>query len=159
MKSVSAQSDDDEDEYVDDYFYESGLDENQVQEMHNKRIEEEALKKSLETTTLKTTPAFFAAKESKDQDIDWNKYYMETMVKAYMKKYQDEQLEKRRLKFESDVNHPMLSIITLTTFFGVSTMIGLIIVYVRGRQFRKNDSVKLEKKAYNSVSQIENNVV
>lgn len=63
-----------------------------------------------------------------------------------MEKYQAEQLEKRRKKLESDLNHPMLSILTLTTFFGLSSIIGLIIVYVRGKQFRKNDNSKVKKR-------------
>lgn len=147
-----------EDDYEDDdYFYDAGLTDDDVKQIQIDKKKEIDLKKKLETTKKATTPAFMAVKEkTEDQEMDWNKYYMEKMVKTYMKKYQNEQMEKRRLKFESDLNHPLLSIITLTTFFGVSSVIGLIIVYVRGKQFRKNDSSKFEtQKIYNPVEQNE----
>ncbi len=123
-------------------------------EKKSKEIETFYFLKNLQTTTKATTPEFFAPKKTDDQKVEnWDQYYMEKMVKAYMDKYQEEQLQKRRLKFETDLNHPLLSIITLTAFFGISSFVGLIIVYVRGKQFRKNNTnaTKGEKKIYKPV--------
>ncbi len=138
----------------DEYFYDSELSENDIKKIQEEKKLKEELLKNLQTTTKATTPEFFAPKKTDDQKVEnWDQYYMEKMVKAYMDKYQEEQLQKRRLKFETDLNHPLLSIITLTAFFGISSFVGLIIVYVRGKQFRKNNTnaTKGEKKIYKPV--------
>ena len=93
--------------------------------------------------------------------MDWDKYYAEKIISEYMKKMQAEQLEKRRLKAKTDLNHPMLSVITLVVFFGLGTFIGLIIMFVRSRQFQKTKPEKLtnnnnntqNKTIYNKVEQ------
>lgn len=139
-----------------DYFYDTKLSDSEIDQIQVDKQRERELAERERAKVTVTAPAFFAKQEEKpDQDIDLQKLYMEQMMKIYMKKYQEEQLEKRRAKFESDLNHPMLSVITLTCFFGISSIIGLIIVYIRGKQFRKNDSTKCEKKAYTSVEQNE----
>ena len=141
----------------DDYFYDADLTEDEVNKAKEETLKEREHLKNIQTTKPATTPAFFAKKKSKDQDINWEEYYMEKMVAQYMKKYQAEQLEKRRQKFESDLNHPLLSIITLTGFFGIGSIIGLIIVYIRGKQFRKNGGSKLDKNSlYKPVDTNEN---
>lgn len=141
-----------------DYFYEADLTEEEVNKAKKETKKEREYLKSIQTTTPATTPAFFVREKSKDQDVNWEEYYMEKMVAQYMKKYQEEQLEKRRQKFESDLNHPLLSIITLTGFFGIGSIIGLIIVYIRGKQFRKNGGSKLEKNSLYKPVDLKENV-
>lgn len=150
----------DEIEVDDDYFYDTKLSDAEIDQIQAEKQREQELAEREKAKATVTAPAFFAKLEEKpDQDIDLQRLYMEQMMKIYMKKYQEEQLEKRRAKFKSDLNHPMLSIITLTCFFGINSIIGLIIVYIRGKQFRKNDSNNGEKKAYTSVEQNETPVV
>ncbi len=135
----------------DDYFYDSALSEKDIKNIQQEKELEQQRLKSLQTTIKATTPEFFAQKKSEDQKVDnWDEFYMKKMVQTYMDKYQEEQLEKRRKKFETDLNHPLLSVITLTTFFTVTSIIGLVIVYVRGKQFRKN-TTKNEKNTFQPV--------
>ena len=143
----------------DDYFYEASLDKEQIKEIQLKKQAIELEEKSRLSTTTPADPAFFTVKQSQDQNIDWNKYYMDKMIAEYMKKFQLEQLEKRRIKFETDLNHPLLSIITLSLFFGISSIIGLLIAFFRGKQFRKNETTSQKKIIYDSVTQNENPTV
>jgi hypothetical protein len=158
LLSASAENDDkkaNEDAEDQDYFYDADLKQEDIKKIQEEKKKEELLRKSRETTTLAREPDFFTVKANKDQEIDWNKFYMQKMIEEHMKKYQEEQLELRRKKFENDLNHPMLSIITLTSFFGISSIIGLIVVFVRGKQFRKKENNNSEKKIYKPVLQNE----
>ena len=137
---------------VQDYFYDAEIGEEEVK----KRQQEEKLKKSQEAlSSTEKPPEFFENNKQDESDkLDWNKFYMEKIIGEYMKKMQQEQLEKRKLKSKSDLNHPILSVITLTTFFGTGIFIGVIIICVRGRQFQKNKDHtknKTDKKEYQPV--------
>ena len=137
---------------VQDYFYDAEIGEEEVK----KRQQEEKLKKSQEAlSSTEKPPEFFENNKQDESDkLDWNKFYMEKIIGEYMKKMQQEQLEKRKLKSKSDLNHPILSVITLTTFFGTGILIGVIIICVRGRQFQKNKDHtknKTDKKEYQPV--------
>ena len=154
-------------EQNDDYFHDEGLTPEQIKKIEQDKLRSE-LEKKLLNDKLKSTekpPQFFEKnieQNDKNKNIDWDKYYMEKMMTEYMKKYQQEQLEKRRLKAKSDLNHPMLSVITLVIFFGLGTFIGLIIIVVRSKQFQKSTyktdkgNTLPKKPIYDQVKQTEN---
>lgn len=139
-----------------DYFYDEGVDEEKVKEMQRNKTLIEEQRRNSETTTTEKEPDWFAKKDSDDPFAK----YMEEAFKEYIKKYQKEQAEKlkSRFKSKSDLNHPQLSVITLTAFFGIGVFISLVIVYFKGRTFKNSkpsgDKQKiLEKNSYKSVQQ------
>ncbi len=138
----------------DEYFFEPDLTEEQIQKIEQEKRIQEAEKKRLEEESKKKEepPEFFKKNEQNDKNnkMDWDKYYAEKIISEYMKKMQAEQLEKRRLKAKTDLNHPMLSVITLVVFFGLGTFIGLIIMFVRSRQFQNTKNNKPEKLTNNN---------
>ena len=150
----------------DDYFYSPDLTSEQIKKAEEERAHKELEQKQIEEKAKSTvqTPEFFRANEKneKNNEIDWDKYYMEKIMSEYMKKYQQDQLEKRRLKAKSELNHQVLSVITLVTFFGLGTLIGLVIMCVRSKQFqnsknksdpKKNGHLASKKPIYDKVEQ------
>jgi hypothetical protein len=134
----------------DDYFYSPNITVDQIKKAEEDRILKELENKKNEERSKSTEkpPDFFKANEKneKNNEIDWDKYYMEKIMSEYMKKYQQEQLEKRRLKAKSELNHPVLSVLTLVTFFGLGSFIGLIIMCVRSKQFSNSKNKSDTKK-------------
>ena len=88
--------------------------------------------------------------------------FMENACKEYLMKQFEEM---RKSKSKSTLNHSLLSVITLTGFFTVGIFIGLVIVLVKGKTFRKNkksdqsknnlEKKTNDKKPYTSVQQVE----
>jgi len=165
-----------------DYFYDDGLNKEQIEQLQKEKKEKELLEnekqkeekvddpvwfkednKPKEDPLKKLMESFKSALDSNknsenDTNSDPNSKYIKDFIKDYLKKYEKEQIEKFRSKNKSnsDVNHPMLSIITLSAFFSSGIVIGLIIVFVRGQHFKrlKRNSTNLKKKnIYKEVQQ------
>ncbi len=107
---------------ADDYFYDSSIDESKAKEIRENKTRIENELKLSQTTTTEPPPEFFQANEKKNDRFDWNEFYMDKMISEYMKRLQEQQIKNRKAK--SDLNHQILSIITLTAFFGITSFIG-----------------------------------
>jgi hypothetical protein len=152
----------------DDYFYDDKLSKEEIDSLKkNRQLEWQRAAESASTTT-EPTPEWFNRNESENSEMQ---KYMEEQIKEYLKKYQKEQMEKMKLKKKSDLNHPLLSVITLSVFFGSGIVIGLVIVLVKGNNFKNTSITKrasskqqqkkksLDKTAYKSVAQNEQIII
>jgi hypothetical protein len=123
----------------DDYFYDDSLTKEDIEKIQKKKQEEEQIRKEKEQSEKKAEedqPNWF--KEINEQNSkDPFEEMMKTKIEEYIKKYQKEQMDKFREKYKSksDLNHQLLSIITLSVFFGSGIVIGLIIVFFRSYNF------------------------
>lgn len=151
----------------DDYFYDQGLSQSEINE---KRLEKAELEREREAAAAKAKPVedapeWFAASNDTSDPM---KEFMEGAIKDYMKKMQKEYMEKMKMKKKSDINHSFWSIITLVVFFGTGIVIGLSLVMIRGSKLSKstrrrnakstsnnnhNNSSVRSKTAYTSVPQ------
>lgn len=161
-----------------DYFYDQALSDEEIEKAKIEKKEKSPVKQ-VETST-KTDPDwfkesnkpvndpfanfldFFSSKENKT-----DKQEIPPMMKEIMQKYQAEQMEKFRQsrKSTSNLNHKLLSVITLAGFFGSGIIISLAIAFTRGIKFRKLKQSfretyggKKKKSIYNSVEQIDNQI-
>lgn len=147
----------------DDYHYKPDLSDDQIKKLEEEKRLRELEKQRKEQEELRRIqdenkqPDFLEKIKENDKSANFNmeKFYMEKIMSEYMKKYQQEQLEKRRQKAKSDLNHPMLSVITLIVFFGLGTIIGLIIMFVRSKKFQKS-TYKSDKRSNSSTGTTSN---
>lgn len=173
-----------EDKNSNDYFYDDSLNKEQIEQIQKEKIEKEKLESEKKKENNVDDPLWFkednkpkedplkglmesfksALDPSKNSDNDTdsnpNSKYIKEYIKDYLKKYEKEQIEKFRSKNKSnsDLNHPVLSIITLSAFFSSGIVIGLIVVFIRGQHFKKlkRNSTNLKKKnstVYKEVAQ------
>jgi hypothetical protein len=115
-----------------DYFYDQDLTQEEIEKRKKENQEAEKMKKQQEKekTNQEQEPAWFQkAKENTDDPFA---DFMKKQVEEYLKNYRKEQIEKLKTKTKSDLNHQMLSIVFLSAFFAAGTLIGLIIVFLRG---------------------------
>jgi hypothetical protein len=147
---------------TEDYFYDETLSQAEIEEQQKKRkLEEEARLKAL-TTTTEPPPEWFDKQEENPMMS-----YIKQECQKYVKKHFEEM---SKTKTKSNLNHSMLSVVTLTGFFSLGIFIGLLIVLIKGRTFKKNAKsgnkpngklepkkkpADAEKKAYTSVQQSE----
>jgi len=163
-----------------DYFYDSSLTEEEIEKAKNEKKQSASLNQ-IETST-KTDPNWFKESNkpvedpfanfidffsSKSQENNTDKQQMPPMIKEMMLKYQAEQMEKWRQsrKSTSNLNHQVLSIITLSAFFGIGIVVSLMIAFTRGLQFKKlKQSIKntygnkKKKSIYKSVEELDNQI-
>jgi hypothetical protein len=128
--AISRQTKEENKKSDDDYFYDENLDQAAIDELQKKRkLEEKERLKSL-TTTTEAPPEWFDKKEDNPMMS-----YMKQACQEYVKKHFEEM---SKSKTKSTLNHSMLSVVTLTGFFSMGIFIGLLIVLVKGRTFKKN---------------------
>jgi hypothetical protein len=112
-----------------DYFYDEALKPEEIAEIQKTKKEEEEKKRKEATTTTEPPPGWFEKKEDNPM-----MEYMKQACQEYVKKHFEEMTKS---KTKSTLNHSMLSLITLTGFFSAGIFIGLMIVLIKGRTFRK----------------------
>ena len=146
---VSAAADESVKEPEPDYFYDEGMDKAQIEELQRqkdvakKQAQEEEERKNAELED----PEWFKEAKAVD-DEDPFKEFMKKQMADYIKKYRKEMMDKLKAKSKSDLNHPLLSVITLTAFFGSSITVGLIVVLCRAHRYKLATSTheKAERK-------------
>lgn len=146
----------------DDYFYDDSLTKEEIEKIQKQKQEEERLRKEKEEAEKKKEkPPEWVEEVNEKIRKDPFEEMMKTKIEEYIKKYQKEQMDKFRekSKSKSDLNHQLLSIITLSVFFGSGIVIGLIIVFFRSYNFsaiksksRNNEDTKKNIK-YSVVNQ------
>lgn len=156
-----------------DYFYEDSLSKDEIEMIKKERQSKLEEAKRLSTTTSEPDPEWFAKTDAAENPME---EYMKKMMQDYIKKYQKEQMDKIRASSKkSDLNHPLLSIITLSVFFGSGIVIGISIVLIKGNHAKisinssssssssspsnVNNKKTIDKKAYMAASQNDQLVV
>jgi hypothetical protein len=179
LKTIQLAEEANSNEKQPDYFYDSSLTEEEIEKAKNEKKQSASIKQV--ETTNKTDPNWFKESNKPVEDpfanfLDFfssksqnntDKQPMPPMMKEMMLKYQAEQMEKWRQsrKSTSNLNHQMLSIITLSAFFGTGIVVSLIIAFTRGIQFKKlKQSIKntygnkKKKSIYKSVEELDNQI-
>ena len=115
----------------DDYFYDDSLKPEEIEELQKKKKEEEKASKEIKSKKASTEapPEWFNKKEENPMEG-----FVKSKCQEYIRKYFEEMTSS---KSKSTLNHSVLSVITLTGFFSVGIFIGLIIVLIKGRKFKK----------------------
>lgn len=139
-----------------DYFYDESLNQESIEklkqekeiEASKKRQEEDANKKKEED------PAWFIKENDPENVID---VFMKQQIDTYLKKYRKEQIEKLKSKKKSDLNHQVLSIVFVSAFFVVGTLIGLLIVFIRGHSQKMSKIFKSKSKKLTADGKNNNN--
>lgn len=122
-----------------DYFYDEGMTEEEIKrEQEQKRLEKERQDRERTTSTEKPPDWFVQREESP----------MEQMFKEKCKEYVRQQFDEmaKSKSSGSHINHSVLSVLTLTGFFMTGIIIGITIVLIKGRTFKKNKAASSNTK-------------
>ena len=146
-----------------DYFYDAALTDEEIQKQKeanknsllktNEAVSEQKVEdpewfkesnKPIEDPFAKIfnflNPNSQAAKTSDSQNAtDPQMQLMLNFFKEHSKELQAIQYEKFRQsrKSKSNLNHKLLSLLTLTAFFGISILVALVVAFLRGQQFSR----------------------